>query len=190
MIAEFESLVLNNKLYVLGDFNIDLQLKGDCILNKIYEIKDRFEDFLPKIKKYDEFFSIHGLKQLINCPIRITCNISTLIDHILKNAQDNISQSVVINTAISDHNMIHCIRKIVKAKCNKHKELTFRSLRIYSVDIYKQALERVLFPNYDSFHNPDIAYKDFINRLACFVNAVAPFKTVQLKNNPSEWFDG
>ena len=56
MIAEFESLVLNNELYVLGDFNIDLQLKGNCILNKIYKNKDRFEDFSPKIKKYDQFF--------------------------------------------------------------------------------------------------------------------------------------
>ena len=190
MVTDFESLELNNELYILGDFNIDLLFKGNCILNKTQKSKNHFADFSPEIKKYNEFCSIYGFKQLINCPIRITCNISTLIDHVLTNAQDNISQSVAINTAISDHNMIYCTSKTLKAKCNKHKELTFCSLRIYSVDIYKQALERVSFPNYDSFHNPDIAYKDFINRLACFVNAVAPFKTVQLKNNTSEWFDG
>ena len=74
--------------------------------------------------------------------------------------------------------MIYCTRKIRKTKYNKHKELTFHSLRSYSVDIYKQALERALFPNYDNFHNPDIAYNDFINRLACVINAVAPFRTV------------
>ena len=85
---------------------------------------------------------------------------------------------------------MYCTRKILKAKYNKHKELTFRSLRNYSVDIYKQALERASFPNYDNFHNPDIAYNDFINRLDCVVNAVAPFKTVRVKNNTSEWFDG
>ena len=84
---------------------------------------------------------------------------------------------------------MYCTRKILKAKYNKHKELTFRSLRNYSVDIYKQALERASFPNYDNFHNPDIAYNDFINRLDCVVNAVAPFKTVRVKNNTSEWFD-
>ena len=127
---------------------------------------------------------------MINCPTRITCNTSTLIDHILTNTQDNISQSGVINTAISDHNMIYCTRKILKAKYNKHKELTFRSLRNYSFDIYKQVLERASFPNYNNFHNPGIAYNDFVNRLDCVVNAIAPFKVVKVKNNTSEWFDG
>ena len=126
---------------------------------------------------------------MINCPTRITCNTSTLIDYILTNAHDNISQSGFINTAISDHNVIYCTRKIRKTKYNKHKELTLCSLRNYSVDIYKQVLERALFPNYN-FHNPDIAYNDFINRLNCVINAVAPFRTVRVKNNTSKWFDG
>ena len=191
MVTDFESLELNNELYILGDFNIDLLFKGNYILNKTQKSKNHFTGFSPEIKKYNRFCSIHGFKQLINCSTRITCNASTIIDHILTNAKDNISQPVVINTAaISDHNMIHCTRKIRKTKYNKHKEITFRSLRKYSVDIYKQALERASFPNYDNFHNPDIAYNDFINRLACVINAVAPFKTVRVKNNTSEWFDG
>ena len=101
MVTEFESLELNKELYTLGDVNIDLLFMGNC------------KDFSPEIKKYNEFCSIYGFKQLINCPTRITCNTSTLIDHILTNAQDNISQSGVINTAISDHNMIYCTRKIL-----------------------------------------------------------------------------
>ena len=80
----------------------------------------------------------------MNCPTRITYNTFTLIDHILSNAQD-ISQSGVINIAISDHNMIYCTRRILKAKYNKHKEQTFGSLRNYSVDIYTQGLGRVFF---------------------------------------------
>ena len=122
---------------------------------------------------------------MINCPARITCNKSILIDHVLTNAQDNISQSVVINTVISDHNMIYCTRKILKTKYNKLKELISRSLKNYSVDIYKQVLERASFPNYDNFHNPDIAYNDFLNKLTCVINAVAPFKIVSVTNNTS-----
>ena len=34
-----------------------------------------------------------------------------------------------------------------------------------------------------------MTYNDFINRLDCVVNAVAPFKTVGVKSNTSEWFD-
>ena len=116
---------------------------------------------------------------MINCPTRITCNTSILIDHILTNEQDNIPQSSVINT--SDHNMICCTKKIIKAKYNKHKNLTFRSLRNYSVDIYKQALKRASFPNYDSSHDSDIAYSDFFNRLDCVFNAVSIFKTVRFQ---------
>ena len=169
---EFESLELNNELYILGDFNINLLFKGNCILNKTHEIKNHFKDFWLEIKKYNEFCSIYGFKQLVKCPTRITCNTSTLIDHILTVSQDNISQSGVINTAISDRNMIYCTTKILKAKYNKQKEQTFFSLRNYSVDIYKQALERASFSNYDNFHNLDTAYNDFINRLA-----EASFKT-------------
>ena len=136
------------------------------------------------------YCSIYGFKQLINCPTRITCDTSTLIDYILTNSQDNISQSGVAGTAISDHNMIYYTRKMLKAKYNKHKELTFCSLRNYSVDVYKEALERPSLPNYDNFHNPDIAFNEFINRIDCVVNAIAPFKTVRVKNNTSEWFGG
>ena len=133
---------------------------------------------------------MYGLSQLIDCPTRITSNTSTLIDHILTNTQENISQSGVIDTAISDHSLIYCTRKIPKAKYNRHKEITFRSLKNYSPDVYKRTLERVSFPNYENFDNPDVAHSDFITRLDCVINAIAPFKTVRIKNNASEWFDG
>ena len=125
IITEFESLELNNKLYILGDFNINLLFKGNCILNKTHETKNHFREFSPEIKKYNEFCSIYGFKQLINCPTRITCNTSTLIDHILTNLQNSISQSGVIDTAMSDYIMIYCTRKILKAKYNTRKELNF-----------------------------------------------------------------
>ena len=46
------------------------------------------------------------------------------------------------------------------------------------------------FPNYEIFDNLDVAYSNFITRLDCVINAIAPFKTVRIKNNASEWFDG
>ena len=91
---------------------------------------------------------------------------------------------------VSDHSMVYCTRKISRAKYNKHKEITFRSLKNYSVDVYKEALEKVSIPNYDNFGNPDLAYSDFISRLESVINVVAPIKTVRIKNNTREWFDG
>ena len=51
MDTDFESLELNNELYILGDFNIGLLFKGNCILNKTQKIKNHFTDFSPEIKK-------------------------------------------------------------------------------------------------------------------------------------------
>ena len=86
--------------------------------------------------------------------------------------------------------MLKSTRKIVNVKYNKHnnrhEELTFRSLRNYSVDIHKQALERASFPNYENFHIPDTAQNDFINRFDCVINAVALLNRVRVKSNTSE----
>ena len=75
-------------------------------------------------------------------------------------------------------------------KYNRHNEITFRSLKNCLADVYKGALEGVSFSKYGNFDNPDIAYSDFITRLNFVINAIAPFKTVRIKNNVSEWFDG
>ena len=133
---------------------------------------------------------MYGLSQLIDCPTTITGNTSTLTDHILINTQGNISQSGVIDITISDHSLMYCTRKIPKAKDNRHKEITFRSLKNYLVDLCKRTLEAVSFPNYENFDNPDIAYSDLITRLNCVMNTAVPFKTVRIKNNAGEWFDG
>ena len=55
IVTDFESLELNNELCILGDFNIDLLFKGNCILNKTHKSKNHFTDFSPEIKKYNEF---------------------------------------------------------------------------------------------------------------------------------------
>ena len=51
-------------------------------------------------------------------------------------------------------------------------------------------MEKVSVPNYDSFDNHDLAYSDFTSRLEGVINVVALIKTVRIKNNTREWFDG
>ena len=48
---------------------------------------------------------------------------------------------------MSDHFMIYCNRKMSKEKNSKHKDITFPSLKNYSVNNYKEALKKVLIPN-------------------------------------------
>ena len=86
--------------------------------------------------------------------------------------------------------MVCCTRKSSRTEYNKHKKITFRSLENYSEDAYKEALEKASIPNYDTFDNLDFAHRDFISRLETVINAVAPVKTVRIKNNTREWLDG
>ena len=62
------------EVYILGDFNINLLSKETLCMRK------------PKY--YSEFCSLHGLRQLLTGPTRITESTSTLLDHILTNSAD------------------------------------------------------------------------------------------------------
>ena len=125
-------------------------------------------------KRYIEFCSVHGLKQLITSPTRITEKTSSLLDHILTNSHDKISQSGVIDAGLSDHQITYCTRKIIKEKFNEHKDITIRRLKNYSQEIFLKAVSEINYPNYSIFTDVDVAYEDFISRTMSVIDNVAP----------------
>ena len=58
------------------------------------------------IRNYHQFFTIHGLKQLIQSPTQVTSSTSALIYHILTSAPSKVSQKGVINVGLSDRQLI------------------------------------------------------------------------------------
>ena len=165
----------NNDLFILGDMNINLnEKKSTC----------------PLVKKYEEFISTFGLKQLIQQPTRITSSSSSLIDHVLTNANDKISQSGILDIGLSDHQLIYCTRKLTKTKTGLTKFINFRSMKKYTKLLFKEKLEDINFPNYENFQDTNLAYSDFINKLTCVINTIAPIKKKKVKNNSQDWFDG
>ena len=54
-------------------------------------------------EQYHQFCTKHGLKQLMECPTRVICGTSTLIDHILASLLSKLSQKVEINVGLPDH---------------------------------------------------------------------------------------
>ena len=46
------------------------------------------------------------------------------------------------------------------------------------------------FPDYEYFHDADIAYSDFIQCITSVINKIAPFKEIRIKNYSHDWFDG
>ena len=153
-------MVIDSNLYqngsTLGEENKNI-IKG---LNKVSS----------KTKKYLEFCKTFGLKQLIKSPTRVTHNTSTLINHILTNTNEKITQSGLIKIGLSDHQMIFYARIIKKEKVGDQKQISFRSFKNYLVDEYEKALRKVTFPNYEKYHNINKAYSNFFQKLIGMVN--------------------
>ena len=48
---------------------------------------------------------------------------------------------------------------------------------------FEQELKNIAFPNYEKFSDVNSAYSDLVNNLT-------PYKTIRVKNQSNEWFDG
>ena len=57
------------------------------------------------------------------------CTVS-LIDHILTNSKEKISNYGVISNEISDHEFIYCTRKTKTVKTGKHYTISIRSYNL------------------------------------------------------------
>ena len=147
------------EIYFLGDFNISLFENGKYVFQKSSSNIKNLDSFT---KKYHECCTLFHLKQLIKCLTRVTCNSSSILDHVLASFLDRVSQSGVIDIHISDHQSIHCTRKTARIKSYYYKQITFRSFKNYSREIYEEALRQLSFPNYELFDNINTAYENYI----------------------------
>ena len=68
------------KKHILGDLNINMYENNRYIVHENNTVCIKFAS--ADAKKYHQFCTMHDLKQLIQCPTRVTCS-ETLIDHIL-----------------------------------------------------------------------------------------------------------
>ena len=180
--------MLNEEKHILRDLNINLYHNGSTLADENKNIKGA-NKVSSQTKKYLEFCKTFGLKQLLISPTRVTPNTSTLDNHILTNTNKKITQWGLINIGLSDHQMIFCTRKIKREKVGDRKEISFRSLKNYSVDEYEKALGKVTFPNYEKYHSINKTYDIFFQKLIEVVNDIAPLKTTRIKNTSNEWFN-
>ena len=140
-------------------------------------------------KKYHEYCTLFGLKQLIKCPTRATCNSSSILDHVLASFPDSVSQSGVIDIGISDHQLIYCTRKTARIKSYCHKQITFRSLETCSPEVYEEALRKLSFPNYELFDDIDKAYENFFQKVLAVIYNLVHSKNKRIKGILQDWSD-
>ena len=106
---------------------------------------------------------------------------TSLLDHILTNSSERVSQSGAADVGLSDHQMTYCARKITRLKHNSHRFVKTRSFKNYSKDSYLQELENAKFPEYSKFTGINCAYSDFIGKLTTIIDKVAPVREMCIK---------
>ena len=88
-----------------------------------------------------------GFTQLIKSPTRITCNSTSLIDHMLASLPNRISQEGEINVGLSDHQLIYCTRKISRVKTGGVHKSNSVQLRITRLMLIKRLWKKLILPS-------------------------------------------
>ena len=118
------------------------------VLKKQYS--DSYSQAPPIVKNYIDLCFSHSLHQLIMEPTRTTEHTKTLIDHILTHSPEKVIQSGVVEMGLSHHELVYCSRKTSLLKLNEHYEISIRSMKNYSDEIFVDKLRSIKFPNYSN----------------------------------------
>ena len=181
---------ISREIFLLGDFNFNLLYNDILISPKKYYKKFEKDTYLStNTKAYLELCCQNNFDQKITSPTRKTQQQETLIDHILTNCSEKVTQAGVIELGLSDHDLIYCTRKIVRKKYFEHNTVSLRSLKHYSPDLILGTLRAKQFPNYTNFDCVDDAYKHFSEIILKVIDSVAPLKEVRIPNSTQPWVD-
>ena len=164
----FKNILLRNKhVFIFGDFNDNLLSQGNRMSKLISSLK---------------------LEQLVNKPTRITSNSATLIDLMITNNKDMITELDVLPSPIADHEAISVLINITKPKRLPIFK-TYRCLQNYSTDIICNLLmnETTILNNIlntDDVHKQVKIFDDVM--LKC-INICAPLVTGEISRPPAPW---
>ena len=157
----------NKEIIILGDFNID------------YNKTDN--------RNFKSLLNISGLKQVITEPTRTTNTSSNLIDLIITNRPENITNKDVFANSIADGDTNACSRKVNNI-CNP-KIIKCRNYTNYSPEELKSDVAKFDWsPLYDAA-NVDLAMHYFISSLQLVFETHAPHIEKRVKCRPCLWLD-
>ena len=108
--------MLSEEWHILRDLNINLYQNGSILEEGNKNIRKVENKISSETKIYLEFCKTFGLQQLIKSPTRVTLHITALIDHILTNTNEKITQCGLINIGLYDYQMIFVREKLKKKK--------------------------------------------------------------------------
>ena len=122
-------------------------------------------------------------------PTRATSKIATLIDHVLTNSSQKISQCSVVESGISNHNPVYYTKKTPSRKLNKHNDIFIRSMKNYTKENFLEPLGKTDFPDYTTFTCLNKACQNFIFKLSEVIDLLCASKKLRLKANSKPWIN-
>ncbi|CAG2202287.1 unnamed protein product [Mytilus edulis] len=159
-----------NELYIVGDIN-------KCLLHKKSSL----------CKNYMNILQMSNLKQLLCEPTRITENSKTLLDHVIVNSEDRVSQSGVIPIGLSDHFITYFTRKFERKTISDSGEnlIKIRSTKNYNKEDFCKKLNDA---NWSELYlcrevNGTWAKRYFY----FFLNEAAPKRDIKIKKHTEPW---
>ena len=162
----------NTDVFLLGDFNINLNEKGS-----------------PEAKELMFTTGALGLKQLIQEPARISFRqgivTKTKIDLIFSNS-DFIKSVGVLDWNMSDHLAVRVTRKKVQAKIDK-VEFKGRSYRNYDKERFQRKLLDSNWEEFDAVEDPNRLWELMENKILEVIEGMCPIKKFRVTEGREPW---
>ena len=137
----------SQECYLLGDININLLPKDKEVFRQ--KSVNTINKEIPHLTgSYLKLCFTHSLEQKITRPTRATDQTVTLINHILTNSPDKVTQLGVICIGLSYHDLIYCTRKTSLPKSHEPNEIIVCSMNRYSTEKFLEFLRKIIFANY------------------------------------------
>ena len=90
---------------------------------------------------------------------------------------------------LSDHGLIFCTRKTSLLELNEHCEISIRSMKNYSDEVFVEQLRAIKFPDYSNCTCVKDDYPDFLTKFSSVIGFVAIVRTLRVKSNTKPWFN-
>ena len=118
--------------------------------------------------------------QLIVEPTRTTERFKKLIDYILSNSPVKVSRKMLLKTdyLIMNHLLI---KETSFLKFWEHYEISLRSMKNYSDEIFVEQLKSIKFPEYSIFAFMNDAYRDLDTKFLSVIDFVAPITELRMR---------
>ena len=157
--------------------------KRESIIMGYMNVNNLIENGHEVIK---DIFTDNGFKQILNTPMRVTDQTSSLIDLIFVNNNQNISYKTVIPTGLSHHDLITCVKKVINVK-HESETIHVRAYKNYGVNFINNELLNINWDGVCNSNSPNQSLNIMKSILKDTIDRHPPFVAKHVKGKKSPW---